>query len=64
MRRLILGTIAKAQSIPEILHWCLGYPDDLPNLFLEKVPKSNTRPEGIRESHYERKQRDELPEYY
>lgn len=64
LRRLILETVAEARPGSKTLKWCLGYPDDLPDLSAEKEPKHNQRPAGIRESHYERKQRDELPEYY
>jgi hypothetical protein len=64
MRRLILDAISENQPGSKTLKWCLGYPDDLPNLSAEKKPKDNKRLSGIRESHYEQKQRDELPEYY
>ncbi|MEO8351897.1 MAG: HNH endonuclease signature motif containing protein [Chthoniobacteraceae bacterium] len=64
LRRQIIETVAEARPASKTLKWCLGYPDDLPNLSSERKPKNNERPEGIRESHYERKQRGELPEYY
>jgi hypothetical protein len=64
LRRTIIVTVAEARSGSETLKWCLGYPDDLPNLATEKKPKNNKRSNGIRESHHERKSRDELPEYY
>ena len=64
MRRRILRTIASAKHIPEILAWCLGYPDDLPNLSQERKPKGNNRPDGIRDSHFERRKREKLPAYY
>lgn len=38
----------------------LGYPTDLPNLTTLQPP-SNTRPEGIAESHFARRERGELP---
>lgn len=64
MRRWILQAITKAQNIPEILLWCLGYPDDLPNLSDEPKPKRNKSHNGIRDSHFERKKRGQLPQYY
>jgi hypothetical protein len=64
LRRRIIETIADAQLGSKTLKWCLGYPDDLPNLSTEKKPKNNKRRNGIHKSHYERKSRDELPEYY
>ena len=64
LRRKIIVTVAEARLGSETLKWCLGYPDELPNLSTEKKPKANKRLNGIRESHYERKIRDELPEYY
>jgi hypothetical protein len=64
LRRRIIETIAEARLGSKTLKWCLGYPDDLPNLSTEKKPKDNKRLNGIRESHYERKLRDDLPENY
>lgn len=64
LRYQIIETVAGLQSRPRVLELWLGYPDNLPNLSAEKKPKDNKRPQGIRESHYERKLRDELPEYY
>ena len=64
LRRRIIETIAEARLGSKTLKWCLGYPDDLPNLSAEKKPKDNKRLNGIRESHYERKERGELLEYY
>jgi hypothetical protein len=42
----------------------LAYPDDLPNLSSLRPPGGNLRPEGIAESHFERRSRGELPETY
>ncbi|HEY3862915.1 MAG TPA: HNH endonuclease signature motif containing protein [Verrucomicrobiae bacterium] len=64
LRRRIIETIAEARLGSKTLKWCLGYPDDLPNLSAEKKPKDNNRRNGILKSHYERKSRHELPEYY
>ena len=64
MRRHLLNTISESRPGSKTLQWCLGYPDDLPNLSDEPEPKANKRPNGIHDSHYERRQRGELPEYY
>jgi hypothetical protein len=64
LRRRIIETVAEARIGSKTLKWCLGYPENLPNLSAEKEPKHNKRPAGIRESHYERRQRGELPSYY
>ena len=64
LRRIIIVTVAEARLGSETLKWCLCYPDELPNLSAEKKPKNNNRLGGISESHYERKERSELPEYY
>jgi hypothetical protein len=64
LRRRIIETVAEARPGSKTLKWCLGYPDELPNLSNEAKPKDNKRPDGIRESHYERKCRGELQDYY
>jgi hypothetical protein len=40
----------------------LGFPDDLPRL--NQSPPDNTRPEGVQQSWYAKRQRGELPEVY
>lgn len=42
----------------------LAYPDDLPDLSSLRPPGGNLRTEGISESHFERRNRGELPETY
>lgn len=64
LRRLFIRMTAEAAPGSETLRCCLGYPDGLPNLSVEKEPKHNKRPKGIHDSHYERKRRGELPDYY
>lgn len=64
MRRRILTTISETDTGTETMKWCLGYPDDLPDLSKERQPKPNKRPNGIRESHRARKDRCELLDYY
>jgi HNH endonuclease len=64
LRRKIIETVAEARRGSKTLKWCLGYPENMPNLDAEKKPKENKREKGIRESHYARKSRNELPDYY
>lgn len=64
MRRRIIDAISEAPPGGKTLQWCLGFPSELPNLGEERVPTANLRPDGIRESHYERDLRGELPTYY
>ena len=40
----------------------MGFPDDLPSL--DHSPPVNTRPEGVQQSWYAKRQRGELPEVY
>jgi len=40
----------------------MGFPDDLPRL--DQLPPVNTRPEGVQQSWYAKRQRGELPEVY
>jgi hypothetical protein len=42
----------------------MGYPLDLPDLSVLRPPQGNTRPGGIAQSHFARRQRGELPETY
>ena len=53
-----------ARHPKEILDSTFGYPEDLPDLVKLKPPKGNSRPEGVKASHYVRRQRKELPDYY
>ena len=64
MRRRVLRIIEAGKNVPEVLEFYLGYPDDLPNLSKETAPKGNKRPAGIKDSCFERKRRNSLPEYY
>jgi hypothetical protein len=63
MRRRIIETVSECKPGSKTIKWCLGYPENLPNLSL-KTPKSNKRPEGVHDSCYERNRRGELPECY
>lgn len=42
----------------------LAYPDELPDLSALRPSERNSRPDGISESHFERRQRGELPQTY
>ena len=48
----------------ELLDFTFGYPADLPDLSRLKPPAGNTRPGGIRTSHFARKKAGTLPLYY
>ena len=63
LRRKILETISESSPGTKTMKWCLGYPDDLPDLSKETAPKGNKRPAGIMNSHFERKNRNKLPTY-
>ena len=50
---------------PELYLQLMGYPDDLPDLSRRRRrPPNNTRPEGIEESSFAKRERGELPETY
>ena len=51
-----------AQYDHEHLTRLMGFPDDLPSL--EHSPPDNTRPEGVHQSWYAKRQRGELPGVY
>jgi hypothetical protein len=42
----------------------LGFPDDLPDLSKLRPPGGNSKPAGIQQSHFQRRERGELPEFY
>lgn len=63
LRYQVIVTVADLRSRRALLLY-LGYPAHLPDLSTEKQPNCNTRPRGMRESHYERRKRGELPDYY
>jgi hypothetical protein len=48
----------------DILRSRFGYPPDLPALAKLKPPKGNSRPEGLKASHFVRQQRGDLSPYY
>lgn len=48
---------------PDLYKRIMGFPDDLPRLD-RRSPPSNTRPEGVQQSWYARRERGDLPEVY
>jgi hypothetical protein len=51
-------------SARALLEYTFGYPAELPDLSRLKPPKGNTRPGGIRKSHFARRKAGTLPPYY
>jgi hypothetical protein len=65
-RRIIIGTILSFAETnwPMFVEW-MRYPENLPNLSDKRnTPSSNSKPEGVARSHYERKRNGELREVY
>jgi len=64
-RRLWIEIVTlAARFAPDLYGRVMGYPDDLPNLARLKPPAGNTRPQGIAQSHFARRERNELPATY
>ena len=64
-RSLWLDILRLAQRADlELFQRLMAYPDDLPDLASLRPPGGNTRPDGIAESHLERRKRGELPATY
>jgi hypothetical protein len=64
-RRLWIEIVTMAARFGTDLYGCLmGYPDDLPDLARLRPPAGNARPEGISQSSFARRQRNELPVIY
>ena len=62
-RVIWMRNVALAQEFdPVHFRRLMGFPDDLPSL--EQRPPGNSRPEGVQQSWYARKQRGELPDVY
>lgn len=67
-RRLMIDIVAMASRVKgrryrNLFQQLMSYPDDLPNL-TRLAPPKNSRPAGISESAYARRQQGELPEEY
>ena len=52
------------QHDPALYRQLLGFPDDLPDLRRLRPPGGNTRPDGVEQSHFRRRERGELPATY
>lgn len=64
-RQLQLFLFDAQDRCPEyILKLRFGYPTDLPDLAKLKPPKGNSRPNGLKSTHYVRRQQRKLSEYY
>ena len=64
-RRIIIGTlISLAKSDWGMFQEWMRFPDQLPDLTLPPIPPSNSRPQGIKESHFERRRLNVLPQVY
>jgi hypothetical protein len=62
-RRMIGMMLSFSQSNwTMFVHW-MGYPADLPDL-TQCAPPYNDKPDGVTQSHFERKRRGQLPEVY
>ncbi len=64
-RRLWIEIVMLAvRYAPELYGQLMGDPDDLPNLARLRPPAGNTRPEGIGQSHFACRERNELATTY
>jgi hypothetical protein len=64
-RMLWLGIVALAgRHDPALYRRLLGYPADLPDLARLRPPGGNSKPEGVEQSHFARRQNGTLPETY
>ena len=65
-RRLILGTILSfARSNWQMFVQWMRYPEDLKDLsHQDYTPPTNSKPDGIKQSYYEKRLRGELPQVY
>ena len=64
-RRLWIEIVTlAARFAPDLYGRVMGYPDDLPNLARLRPPAGNTRPEGIGQSHFARRELKQLPATY
>ncbi|MFO0810855.1 MAG: HNH endonuclease signature motif containing protein [Gemmataceae bacterium] len=65
LRRLWIEIVELARRNDPALHArLLRYPDDLPDLSKLRPPGGNERPDGLRDSHFARRRRGELPATY
>jgi HNH endonuclease len=62
--RMIQIVELAARHEPALYHSLLAYPDSLPNLSVLRPPGGNSRPEGVEQSHFRRRERGELAATY
>lgn len=65
-RRMVIRIVRLAEkkaNVNMVLR-LLGYPDDLPNLERKRPPAGNIRPDGVRNSYYEKRRQGELALVY
>ncbi len=64
-RRVMIEIMsALAKTNPVLRRELLGFPVDLPDLATLKPPGGNTRPAGVKHSHYARREAEQLPATY
>jgi len=64
-RLLWINIVALAERCdPALYRKLLGYPADLPDLTQLRPPRGNTRPEGVEQGHFTRRESGTLPETY
>jgi hypothetical protein len=63
-RKLWIEIVTLARQNPDLYEQLMGYPDDLPDLRRQRPPGGNTRPAGVEQSAFARRQRGELPSCY
>jgi hypothetical protein len=60
-RKLWIDIVDVAQQNPDLYQRLMGYPDELPDLRRRRPPGGNTRPAGVEQSAFARRERGELP---
>jgi hypothetical protein len=63
-RKLWIDIVAVARQKPDLYLRLMGYPEDLPDLRLPQPPGGNSRPAGVEQSAFARRERGELPSDY
>ena len=64
-RRMWIGVLELSRAHdPPLYRRILGFPDDLPDLIGLQPPGGNSKPEGVEQSYFRRRERGELPETY
>jgi hypothetical protein len=60
----IIAMAARVDQDPDLYRRLMGFPDDLPDLRLLRPPGGNSRPWGVEQSAFVRRERGELPSCY